>query len=309
MKKEKTMKKKTLVILMYCILLIMCGCTEESNTDNSRNSDDVNVTTEKSEDEERDEEETTSEDEVTTEKDKTEIKTDEITTSEDETVFGADNSAQTDEIPQVYRDIIEQCISAYPWSEGEMDSLVEKMPELSYVYFYHDDLSQIGYTIIDIDNNGTDELIIGPNYDENSDYKGMLYDMYTINENEVVHILSGMERDRYYLGSDNSIINEGSGSAFDSTICKYVLDDSGTELALVGGISYNRWYAAEAGLINDVYEDEGNEDCYFVFYDTCSYENFEHIPQKEGEEKFESYKQQKTKIVYTPLTEYTYDNR
>lgn len=63
----------------------------------------------------------------------------------------------------------------------------------SVIYMKKDwDYGTLGYLIKDIDGNGTRELIFGGNADESSSwYDGIIYDIYTISDGELVHVLDG----------------------------------------------------------------------------------------------------------------------
>ncbi len=86
------------------------------------------------------------------------------------------------------------------------------------------DYGTLGYLIKDIDGNGTDELIFGGNAEGSTTwYDGIIYDIYTISDGELVHVLDGWERNRYFLCENGVIANEGSGSAFDGTNSYFTL--------------------------------------------------------------------------------------
>lgn len=89
---------------------------------------------------------------------------------------------------------------------------------LCYLAGYNPDLDQTGYCLLDIDQNGTEELIVGMNVEG---YDGIVYEIYTILNGELVRVLSSGERDRYYLCQDNIIANEGSSSALCSSWSYY----------------------------------------------------------------------------------------
>lgn len=95
----------------------------------------------------------------------------------------------------------------------------------------------LGYLIEDIDGNGTDELIFGQNSEPDSAYNGVIYDLFTISDGELVNVFSGGERDRYYFCENGMIANEGSGGASISGWAYYFFE--GAELNLVEAILYN----------------------------------------------------------------------
>ena len=79
---------------------------------------------------------------------------------------------------------------------------------------------QLGYALIDLDKDGTNELFFGENYPDTSET--ILYDMYTIQNGQLVHVFDGWDRNRYYISTDGSILNRGSGSAFESAMSYYL---------------------------------------------------------------------------------------
>lgn len=91
----------------------------------------------------------------------------------------------------------------------------------------------VGYRIEDIDGNGTEELIFGENWGDHT----VIYDIYTIFEGELVHVLDGWDRNRYYLCENGMIANEGSGGAAHSNYAYFTFD--GVELHLAEAVIYD----------------------------------------------------------------------
>lgn len=79
----------------------------------------------------------------------------------------------------------------------------------------------IGYLLLDVDGDGTQELLIGTLASDEF-YAPIVFEMYTLNpEGSVVRVFSSQERARYYLCEDNSFLFEGANSAADSVSCSY----------------------------------------------------------------------------------------
>ena len=79
----------------------------------------------------------------------------------------------------------------------------------------------IGYLLLDVDGDGTQELLIGTLASDEF-YAPIVFEMYTLNpEGSVVRVFSSQERARYYLCEDNSFLFEGANSAADSVRCFY----------------------------------------------------------------------------------------
>ena len=71
-------------------------------------------------------------------------------------------------------------------------------------------LSDVGYTLMDLNGDNTPELIVSLMKDQGY-YCGLIADLYTIKNGEVVHVLSSSDRNRYDLATDHSINFHGHG--------------------------------------------------------------------------------------------------
>ncbi len=80
---------------------------------------------------------------------------------------------------------------------------------------FEDRMNHIGYYFIDLDGDGSDELLIGGlGYDE---VNNIVLDIYTYVNDEVVLLAQGGERSAYYIIDDNDVLNSGASSAYEST--------------------------------------------------------------------------------------------
>jgi len=93
---------------------------------------------------------------------------------------------------------------------------------LSSVFHGHWDYETLGWTRMDLDGDGVDELLFGANGDV---WDGVIYDLYTLSDGAVVRVLDGWERNRYYLCENGRIANEWSNSAFEWGYCFYSYQD------------------------------------------------------------------------------------
>lgn len=101
-----------------------------------------------------------------------------------------------------------------------------------------------GYLIEDIDGNGVDELIFGENGSEpDGTQGGIIYDIYTMSDGELVHVLNGWVRNRYYLCENGMIANEGSSGAGNSNYSYFTFD--GSKIHLVESVIYDGMKDAE----------------------------------------------------------------
>lgn len=178
------------------------------------------------------------------------------------------------ELPQCYEKLIADATECI---QGNVKEEVEDY-DFSYIIYwygaYYGASMGLGYLIEDIDGDGTEELIFGKNDSGASD--GTIYDLYTIDDGELVHVFDGGERDRYYLCENGMIANEGSSSAFTGVNAYYVFE--GAELHL-----------AEAVLFND---EESSDNPWFYSTKTDSYyelENAEPISEDQARAIIEGY--------------------
>lgn len=77
---------------------------------------------------------------------------------------------------------------------------------LCYLPGYEKDVNRIGYCLLDVDNNGVEELLIGQSGNDGS--VGILYALYTMEGDERILIASSGELRSYYLCTDNTIAYE-----------------------------------------------------------------------------------------------------
>ena len=143
------------------------------------------------------------------------------------TVYGADVKTLAD-YPQ-YNEIVRKY---YEGALAGWDISQFQEKDLCYLAGYYSDINKLGYCLLDVDNDGTDELFIGTTEDEG--YEGMFFDMYTLTDGKAELVTTSGERDRYYLCEDNTIANEGSSSAFLSV--NYYYDYKSGKLSLQDGI-------------------------------------------------------------------------
>ena len=198
-------------------------------------------------------------------------------------------------LPDEYDMIIKNIINAYPWNDDDM-TIVPENPELSYMYRRNASLSEIGFALVDLDNNGQTELIIT---EINCPF---IYDLYTVSDGEIVHLFCSSERSCYFIYENGWIENQWSGSAATSGHDFYKLNDG--SLDFVERITMDAYYALDAGLISDPSEADGEN----TFFRSKSedFEDYILIPFDEAMEAIEAYQNANEPLVieYTLLSEY-----
>lgn len=109
------------------------------------------------------------------------------------------------------------------WIGYQAEDLVKLKETISYMWYQYpvQSLSETGYTLMDLNNDNVPELITGT---ISAAADGMMYDLYTYLDGDVIRVTSSGERDRYYLCDDQIIANEGSSGAADSVVGFYTLE-------------------------------------------------------------------------------------
>lgn len=113
---------------------------------------------------------------------------------------------------ELYRQAIRET-----WDRIKLES-----KQLTYMVGFQNSGEVLGYALSDLDGNQTPELLVGDGT--------VLYELYTIWEGEVVQLLSGAERNAYWLTDDGVIGNNASNGAASSIYSYYRL--SGRNLVI-----------------------------------------------------------------------------
>ncbi len=198
-------------------------------------------------------------------------------------------------IPYEYRAIIENIIAAFPWNDDDL-TMVPENPELSYMYRRNAELSEIGFSIIDLDSNGNSELILA------DAGKNFIYDLYTSSDGKALHLIDSGERYRHYLYENGYIENMWSGSAAATGHDFYKLTDG--SLDFIERITLDAYHALDIGLINDLIE--ANATNFFFRSESEDPKDYKPIPEAEAISAIAAYKSahKPLTIEYTLLSEY-----
>lgn len=108
-------------------------------------------------------------------------------------------------IPEAYQPVIAKYITALTehWG-GEACSNAD----ISILVSYATSPSELGYALLDLDNDGTDELVIA-----NDAERQVIYDLYSLVDGKLVHVFTGWDRNSYELREGYRILNIGSNGA------------------------------------------------------------------------------------------------
>ena len=186
----------------------------------------------------------------------------------------------------LYKEILEKHIKAI---EEKWDSIKLEDENMSYMYnvlaqYNKNVLSKTGYKYLDVNGDGIEELLIGEI--AQGEWKGVIYDMYTMKDRKPVHVLSGGSRNRYFVCNNDFICNDYSSGADESGTNVYILVENSTELFPQVGFKY------------DGYKNKKNP--YFLSYniDQNEWENISEKKYYERKSIFNKYK----RFDYIPLS-------
>ena len=187
----------------------------------------------------------------------------------------------------LYNDILEKHITAI---KEKWDSIKLEQEHMSYMYNVTD---KIGYTYYDVNADGIDELLIGEIADGN--WKGVIYDIYTMVDRKPQHVISGGNRDRYYVCDNAFICNEYSSGALESGMRVYNLVENSTELFPQVSFKYDGyvnkakpWFLSYGGGAQDDKWENVSEELFNERKKTFEkYERFEFIPLSKVSKNFQ----------------------
>ena len=169
------------------------------------------------------------------------------------------------------------------------DSTKLEKENMSYMYNVIEDKSKIGYVFYDVNVDGIDELLIGEI--AQGDWKGVIYDIYTMVNREPKHVISGGARDRYYVCDGSFVCNEYSSGALESGVRVYNLVENSTELYPQVSFKYD-------GYTNP-------KKPWFLSYSDNQWENVSEKTYEERKKVFDKYE----RFDFIPLNKFKTGNK
>jgi len=170
----------------------------------------------------------------------------------------------------LYKSVLEKHIKAI---NEKWDSSKLEKENMSYMYNVIAQKDKIGYAYYDVNVDGIDELFIGEI--AQGDWKGVIYDIYTMVNRQPKHVISGGARNRYYVCDDSFLCNEYSSGAMESGVRVYNLVENSTELFPQINFKY------------DGYENPNNP--WFLTYTNEEWQNVSESAYNERKKVFEKY--------------------
>lgn len=179
----------------------------------------------------------------------------------------------------LYKEILKKHVAAI---NEKWDSIKLESEDMSYMYnVLNDDkgnvLDKVGYVYYDVNGDGIDELFIGEIAQGN--WKGIIYDIYTMVDRKPEHVASGGARNRYFVCDDFFICREYSSSAQESGVVVYDLVENSTQLYPQVSFKYDDY----ANKTKPWFISYGNE------FDEDKWENVSEETFEERKEIFERY--------------------
>lgn len=206
-----------------------------------------------------------------------------------------DTTPATTPMPEAYDQILQNLINAYPWNDDE-DTIVPENPELSYMYRQKENLSEVGYALVDLDRDGQAELLLG-------DYTfPFVFDIYTIIDGQLVHLLDSGERYSYQPLENGYFELVWSGGAALSGHDYFRLENG--KLVFIERLTMDADHALDIGLIEELTEaTDGNT---FFRSKTDQPEDYQLISFDEYLAAIDAWQSEHKPLTipYTPLSEY-----
>ena len=174
--------------------------------------------------------------------------------------------------------------------QWEMDAYFEQdMSSLAVYYYEGDALKKVGYALMDLDMDGSDDLVIGVN----DALDPVIFELWTMDENgEAVKLLTSHERNRYYLEWQEEGIymleNQGSNGAANFAHHYYTLTDGMLQV--------------QQGIVFDAMANEANP--WFMAYDAdWDTSNDSPIEEQMALDIIDAYSKMTIVPEYSPFTE------
>ena len=213
-----------------------------------------------------------------------------VAQEQEETVYEGDASSYY--IDEVYSEQIGRYAIALGERWGEGAYFEHDMSALPYYYYEGNPLDNVGFGFVDLDNDGSLELVIGAIM--NGEQDPAVFEIWTLVDGEPVMLAQGGTRNRYvleYVEEDEMwyVVNEGSSSAFCNATYYLMLNEGKLEVV--------------QGIVFDASADEQNP--WFMTYDLdWDVSNDEPIDEDTANAILESNRNYYTALEYIPYSDF-----
>lgn len=188
-----------------------------------------------------------------------------------------------------YNKVIEKYINSAPWEWPCMIQIDEINIDCE-LYSKHD-LDTVGYVLKDIDNNGVDELLVGP-----TDNNGEIYTAFSLVDGDLVLLFMSWSRNHHYLLDSGNVLNNGSGGAFLSVWYNEAISDNKRDMVIQDGVIADGVYAESIGAKEPWFKAT-----------TSNTDDYVNISEQKARDTIDSWECSKIHIEYIPLSKYTND--
>ncbi len=117
-----------------------------------------------------------------------------------------------------------------------------------------DDAASIGYTMLDLDDDGSYELLLG---ELDAEKKiGTIYDIYTIKDGKMEHVVEAAENEKYFVLGNGQMVAESTDGEKNRVYAYYHCLD-GVELAFIEAVIYdaadaeNPWFHSSSATTSE----------------------------------------------------------
>lgn len=212
-----------------------------------------------------------------TNRDESEAENQALSEDDEKTADVTAGSQDLVDLPLCYQELIndaKECLEGNDVKEPEDYDF----SQIIYMYSSLEDewKEGLGYLIEDIDGNGTEELIFGEN--GTGAWEGVVYDLYSIDDGELVHVFSGGTRSSNYWFCGEGVIANELFDAYNIFGYRYYIFE-GAELHLVEAVLYNGQESPENPWF---YSTTKADDCYDL-------ENAEPVTQEQARAVIDKY--------------------
>lgn len=206
-----------------------------------------------------------------------------------------DKPVLQEEYVEIVEDIV-QTVSKDKDSGKKDNNKKDDDVDKSDMYENNDEPSQVGYALVDLDNNGQQELIVSA-FD-----LPYFYDLYTIVDGEAVHLIGSNNGYNCFIYEDGYVEVQWKDGTSANGHDFYLLSNG--ELALLERVAFDAQYAIELSRI-DKLTDSNRSNCFFKSSSTAK-SDYVSIIEPEALDMISSYQSSMTALVleYTPVSEY-----
>ncbi|MBE6714272.1 MAG: WG repeat-containing protein [Ruminococcaceae bacterium] len=206
--------------------------------------------------------------------------------------FGPEKKDDKDQVKDPYEKIVQSIVSSYPWDNG--GEPVPDIKGMSPLLVQCQKLEDLSYTLKDLDNNSTEELILA--IKEENGFR--IINIITSLKNEAIVVAGADEKTELWLSENDNIVNhstDGDTEIYDS----FKINEDGNGVEFENRVIYDE-ALAESLDYTDGGEGEYFENSWFYTEDPDDKESYEHI----SEDKAKDIILDCGIINFKPITEY-----